>query len=368
MSKIFTIDAPPTAPLPTPASIMQELPASPAHIQFVQQSRNEVARILSGEDPRMLLIVGPCSIHDSIAAKEYAIKLQKLAEEVASSFFVIMRTYFEKPRTSNGWKGIFYDPHLDGSHDINTGLRCCRKLLLELAALGLPAATEFLDPVAPSYFGDLTTWACIGARTAESQPHRQLASGLPMPVAFKNSTSGNVDVAIQGAHVAATPQTYIGLNEHGQLTPIRTRGNAHPHIVLRGSQKRPNYDTQSISAALDRLEQSNQPRRLIVDCSHGNSARNHLQQVEVFRAVLQQRIQGNDAIKGVAIESHLLGGNQQHHADLAKLQYGISLTDPCLDWTTTEQLIRWGANLLQNQETAAPLANRHAAPSLCAQV
>ena len=338
--------------LDPPSTIKAELPATDRQLAFVAQKRHEITQILNGQDPRLMLIVGPCSIHDSISAIEYASNLRALAEEVSDSFLIVMRTYFEKPRTSLGWKGMLYDPHLDNSNNILAGIKQARALLLTLAELEMPTATEFLDPITSQYIGDLISWGCIGARTTESQIHRQFASGLDMPVAFKNSTSGNVDIAIQGALVALHPHSFLGMNEKGQISILHTKGNPHSHIALRGGEGRPNYDESSITSILNRLKQAGLPQRIIIDCSHDNSTRQHEKQIDVFRSVIEQAVDGNNAIRGLAIESHINGGSQQFHADRSLMKYAVSLTDPCLDWTTTEQLILWGAaRLLKNSKT-----------------
>lgn len=350
MSKIFNLHVMNIEPLPSPATLKHNLPATPKQLEFVHHSRNQIERILSNDDNRLLLIVGPCSIHDLIAAKEYALKVRELSDAVSKSFLVIMRAYFEKPRTALGWKGLLHDPHLNGTNDIRMGLQQSRELLLFLADLGIPAATEFLDPATPRYLGDLISWSCIGARTSESQIHRQFASGLPMPVAFKNSTSGNIDVAINGILAAKCPHSFLGIDDNGSLIMIETKGNPYAHIVLRGGESKPNYDPQSISYALQRLHHLHLPQRIIVDCSHDNSDRKHEKQVPVFQSVIQQHIQGNSAIKGVALESHLFAGNQAFLLDNSRLQYAVSVTDPCMDWTTTEELILWGKAILEKEK------------------
>lgn len=351
MSKILNLDGLSIEPLLSPYALKQELPLSPKQIEFVHRSRTQIEGILNGEDTRLMLIVGPCSIHDVSAAKEYAIKLALLSDKISKSFLVIMRSYFEKPRTALGWKGMLHDPHLDGSNDMVSGLRKARELLLFLADLGVAAATEFLDPATPRYLEDLVSWGCIGARTAESQIHRQMASGLPMPVAFKNSTSGNIEVAINGVLAATCPHTFLGIDDNGSIALMQSKGNLYAHIALRGGENKPNYDAQSLSHTLDSLKKVHLSERLVVDCSHDNSCRKHTQQVPVFQSVIQQYVQGNSAIKGIALESHIHGGNQMLLLDRARLQYGISLTDPCLDWKTTEELVLWGNAMLQKQNS-----------------
>jgi len=332
--------------LPAPYTLKQEIPLSAQQHAFIIESRRQIEKILRGEDKRLLLIVGPCSIHNINGAKEYAEKLHALAKDVSEPFLLIMRAYFEKPRTSKGWKGLLYDPHLNDTQDMATGLRHSREVLLALADFKIPAATEFLDPATPNYIGDLISWSCIGARTAESQVHRQFASGLPMPVAFKNSTSGNVDVAINGVLSAKTPHAFFGIDESGHISIVRTKGNPHAHIVLRGGESHPNYDPDSIAKVLEKLQKNQLAKNIIVDCSHDNSRRDHEKQMTVFQSIIEQSSQGNDAIKGLILESNLSAGCQPIHADKSLLNYAVSLTDPCLDWKTTEALIRNAASQL----------------------
>jgi len=348
-------------PLTSPDELLEELPASKHQLDFVSHCRKEVHQILDRQDPRLLLIVGPCSIHDTSAAKEYATKLKQIQSSLEGSFKIIMRAYFEKPRTSLGWKGILYDPWLDGSHDIETGIRWTRQLLLDLADLQVPAAAEFLDPIAANYFGDLISWGCIGARTSTSQTHRQMASSLPMPIGFKNSIDGNITCAINGILNASTPQTLIGINSQGRISAIKTAGNPYGHIVLRGAKNFTNYDPKSILQTIENLRQARLPERLLIDCSHDNSRRTADEQVSVFQSVLHQIAEGNINICGLLLESNLFGGNQHFSADLSQLQYGVSLTDPCLDWQTTERLILWGHQFLKRENcpeqlTMAPVA------------
>jgi 3-deoxy-7-phosphoheptulonate synthase len=345
--------------LPSPNELKHELPITPQQVEFIDNARSQIVQILNGEDPRILLIVGPCSIHDITAAKEYAIKLRQLIDRLSHTFFILMRVYFEKPRTVLGWKGLLYDPLLDGSYDIETGLHWTRQLLLDLAELQIPAASEFLDPLSPSYFDDLISWACIGARTAESQMHRQMASGLHMPVAFKNSTEGSIEGAVNGILAAASPHSFLGVEENGRLAVKHTLGNPHGHLVLRGGKRKPNYDAHSIAFALESLQKAHLPPRLLVDCSHDNANRNHEQQVHVFQSVMAQRTEGNISIRGVSLESNLYAGSQTLSGDALMLQYGVSLTDPCLDWTTTEQLILWGHDLLENRQPLLAHARFH---------
>ncbi len=345
MNKINLTDS-----LPSPERLKGQYPLRFEEASFIQRKREEIVRILERDDPRQLLIVGPCSIHDISAAVEYAMRLRELALEVSDTFLLVMRVYFDKPRTTIGWKGLLGDPHLDGSYDIAEGLHLTRQLLIRLAELKIATAAEFLDPASGTFFGDLISWGCIGARTSESQTHRQIASALPMPVAFKNSTSGNVEVAIHGIMAASLPQTFIGINAQGQLARVQSPGNPHCHLALRGGELKPNYDAVSIASCLERLRGAKLPERVIVDCSHDNSRRKVEQQVTVFQSVIQQIAEGEESIRGLILESHLLAGNQPLLADRSKLKYAVSLTDPCLDWLSTQKLIEWGCDLLRSSK------------------
>lgn len=326
----------------SPKELQKELPLSSQQSEFVLNSRRQISRVLEGKDSRILLIVGPCSIHDITAAKEYATKLRQLAHVVSDNFLIVMRVYFEKPRTKKGWKGFIYDPLLNGSNSIDKGLRWARELLLNLAEMKIPTATEFLDPLTANYIDDLVSWACVGARTSESPIHRQMASGLLMPIAFKNTTSGNIDAAINGVLSAAESHTFLSIDDKGHIALKLTKGNSNGHIVLRGGKNKPNFDPAAISQALKLLDQAGLPRCVVVDCSHDNCERNHKKQVDVFQSLINQFIQGNRWIRGILIESNLFAGNQSFVADLSQLKYAISITDPCLDWETTEKLILWG--------------------------
>jgi 3-deoxy-7-phosphoheptulonate synthase len=312
--------------------------------------RQQVCDILEGRDPRLLLIVGPCSIHDSLAAKEYAEKLFHLTNTVSDTFLIIMRAYFEKPRTLTGWKGMLHDPRLDGSHDIATGIRWTRQLLLDLAMMKVPAAAELLDPLVASYFGDLLSWSCIGARTSASQTHRQIASGLAMPVGFKNNVDGNVKDAINGILCAAQSHTFMGINNEGRISKMHTLGNKRGHVVLRGGIHGPNYDASSVSHALQMLAKVHLPLRLLIDCSHDNSSRNHEVQIDVFHSVLRQVAEGNRSIRGVLLESHLHEGHQSLSLHPTQRRYAVSITDSCLGWEATEDLIKWGYALLNSSK------------------
>jgi 3-deoxy-7-phosphoheptulonate synthase len=333
--------------LPSYKEMKAKFLLSNTQANFIEKSREITRNILNGNDSRLLLIVGPCSIHDSLSAKEFAQRLHSL--QVDSQFFVVMRAYCEKPRTSLGWKGFFYDPFLDGSYAIREGIEQTRQLLIELASLEIPVATEFLDPMTAYYYDDLITWGSIGARTSSSQPHRQLASHLSMPIGFKNGMTGNITAAIHGVVAASKPTTCIQLNEQAQLEIIHTKGNVDAHVVLRGGETGPNYHSLIVKETLFRLEKANLKARLLIDCSHQNSGKNPSRQSEVFQSVLHQIKQGNKNIRGIMLESHLFGGQQEIPKDLSSLKYGVSLTDSCLDWETTSQIIQWGASMLQEE-------------------
>ena len=354
MPNIYPFSSTHSEPLISPRELKQRLPATIAQTHFIEQSRQQIVRILEGSDPRYLLIMGPCSIHDPHAAREYAAKIQELQKDVADVFLIVMRTYFEKPRTSTGWKGMLYDPHLNGSHDMDTGLQWTRELLISLAERKIPAAAEILDPISAHYFGDLLSWGCIGARTASSQLHRQAASGLPMPVAFKNNTDGNVEVAIRGVLTAQNPHAYIGINEVGCASLIHTRGNPHGHIVLRGGEQGSNYDPDSIAEALGLLQAAKLPLRLIVDCSHDNSRSNHLHQPAVFHAVIDQILARNRHLRGFILESNLEAGNQPMDLNPSTLKFALSITDPCLGWDATAALITEARGRLLQQTHPTP--------------
>jgi 3-deoxy-7-phosphoheptulonate synthase len=340
-----------TLPLVPPEALKRSLPMNPAANETVVKGREGLRRILAGEDPRMLAILGPCSIHDPQGALDYARRLKALAERVQDRILVVMRVYFEKPRTTVGWKGYIYDPYLDDSCDISMGLREARKLLLAINGLGLPAATEFLDPVVPQYIADLVSWAAIGARTTESQTHRQMASGLSMPVGFKNATDGSVQVAIDAMQSARFPHSFLGLDEAGQTCIVRTKGNFHGHVVLRGGRNAPNYDAESIAAASAQLRKAGLDPRLVVDCSHANSNKQHEMQEVVCRSIVEQRRNGNPALIGVMVESNLQPGSQKIPADLSQLKYGVSVTDACVGWETTERMVLEAHEALQPAET-----------------
>ncbi len=333
-------------PLPSPTELLQLLPTSPIQQAFVGQSRQIIVDILEGRSPKMLLVVGPCSIHDTTAAKEFAKKLQRLSERVKSRFHLVMRAYFEKPRTGLGWKGLLYDPHLDGSNHLLHGLKESRQLLLDLATIGVPAATEFLDPTAPQYYGDLIAWGSVGSRTSESQPHRQMVSALCLPTGFKNGTDGNLNIAIDALAVAAVPHAFIGMSPEGRISLVRSLGNPHCHLVLRGGSRQPNYDRLSIKKTLDLLQARNLCNKVLIDCSHDNSGKDPQRQKVVFGSIIDQVIEGNSNIAGVLLESNLRGGSQTLNSH-QKICTEMSITDPCLDWETTEEMILWAYDCLE---------------------
>ena len=326
-------------PLATPAQIFEELPLSSEQIDVVLRGREEVAAILRGSDDRLLLVVGPCSVHDADAARDYAERLSAKAAEVSDELCVAMRVYFEKPRTTTGWKGMINDPHLDGSGDVNLGLRKARGLLLEVLALGLPVGCEFLDPITPQYISDTVAWAAIGARTTESQIHRQLASGLSMPVGFKNGTDGNIDVAVDAVRAAAARHAFAGIEVNGSPAVHHTSGNPDCHIILRGGRGAPNHAPPTVAAAVERLEAAGLPGRLVVDASHDNSGKDHRRQPGVVSDLARQVAGGSDAIVGVMLESFLAEGRQTLRSGADDLTYGQSITDACMSWEGTVPVI-----------------------------
>lgn len=328
-------------PLPTPNELRQSLACTAQQKEFIAHSRITIQKILDGEDTRLLAVIGPCSIHDPTSAIEYAARLKQLASSVNDSFFIVMRVHFEKPRTCLGWKGMLYDPLLNGTYDIKKGLQMTRELLLDLADMEIPAAAEFLDPIASPYFSDIISWGSIGARTATSQIHRQMASGLPMPMGIKNSIDGNIDNAIQAILAASQPHACLGIDDNGRAAAIRTLGNSYVHLVMRGGERRPNYDPSSINDALQRLEKANLSPRVLIDCSHDNSNKKYEKQPDVLKSVIHQILEGNRNIIGIIMESHLQAGNQYMTEDPTRLQYGVSLTDSCLDWSSTQHALLW---------------------------
>ncbi|MDR2837823.1 MAG: 3-deoxy-7-phosphoheptulonate synthase [Azonexus sp.] len=334
--------------MPTPAEIHARMPLSARAEATVSQGRQLLCNILDRKDHRLFVVVGPCSIHDPVAGLDYARRLKKLADEVGDTLQIIMRVYFEKPRTTVGWKGYINDPFMDDSFRVDVGMERARQFLLEVNELGLPAGTEALDPYGPQYYGDLITWSAIGARTTESQTHREMSSGLSTPVGFKNATSGDLVVATNAVLSASKPHAFLGLNNDGRVTIVRTTGNAYGHVVLRGGDSGPNYDTVSVAVAEEAMKKAKLPANLVVDCSHANSFKKPELQPLVMTDVVNQIRAGNKSILGVMIESNIEAGNQPIPADLAKLKYGCSVTDGCIDWQTTETTLRETAIMLRD--------------------
>ncbi len=325
--------------LPTPKQIQSQFPVSERSRETVAQGRQIVRDILDGKDARLFVVIGPCSIHDTKAALEYAEKLKALSEKVRDKFLLVMRVYFEKPRTTVGWKGLINDPHMDDSFRLEEGLKIARKLLVQLTEMGLPTATEALDPIVPQYISDLISWSAIGARTTESQTHREMASGLSMPVGFKNGTDGNIQVAINAMKSALAPHSFLGIDPEGRISVFQTKGNPYSHVVLRGGDSQPNFDAASIAQCQKELEKAGLRQKIMVDCSHGNSNKDHNRQPGVFASVIDQVKAGNHSIVSMMIESNLLAGNQSIPKNLSELKYGVSVTDKCIDWPTTERMI-----------------------------
>jgi len=323
----------------TPAQIKEQFPATAEILDQVYEARETARRILRGEDPRLMVIVGPCSIHDPEAALDYARKLAELSREVADRYFIIMRVYFEKPRTTVGWKGLINDPHLDDSCDLAHGLEVARKLLLDIAALGLPMGTEFLDPIIPQYIADLVSWSAVGARTSESQTHREMSSGLSMPVGFKNGTDGSIQTAIDAMKSSRAPHSFLGIDQDGSTSLVKTTGNPDSHIVLRGGRDGTNYEADKTAAATAELRKAGLPAALMIDCSHANPGKDPARQPAVWRSLLEQRAAGRTDVIGAMLESNLGWGAQPVKANRSELQYGVSVTDACMDWEATRQLL-----------------------------
>jgi 3-deoxy-7-phosphoheptulonate synthase len=330
-------------PLVPPAQVKRRLPVGAASLETVTRGRAEAQAILHGRDTRLLAIVGPCSIHDPEGALDYARRLAALRAELGDALCIFMRVYFEKPRTTVGWKGLINDPHLDDSGDLEGGLRLARRVLLDITALGLPTATEFLDPIVPQYLADVVGWAAIGARTTESQTHREMASGLSMPVGFKNSTDGSIQTALDALLSARSPHRFLGIDQNGRSSVVRTEGNPDSHVVLRGGREGANYKSRHTAETERKLREAGLQPGFMIDCSHANSAKNPRRQALVWRNVLAQRRRGRTSLIGAMLESYLDEGNQPVCADRRKLRYGVSVTDGCIDWATTEKLLRSAA-------------------------
>lgn len=332
-------------PLVTPAELKAALPMTSAASECVAQARADICNILQRRDQRFLVVVGPCSIHDTKGALEYGERLVRLRQDIGDGVYLVMRTYFEKPRTTLGWKGLINDPYLDGSYDMRAGLHKAREILLALAEMGVPAATEMLDPIVPQYLADLVSWASIGARTAESQTHREMVSGLSMPVGFKNSTDGNLQIAINAMVSARGRHHFLGIDQDGRTSVVETKGNPWGHIILRGGGGRPNYDPVSVADTEEQLQKAGLPPLIMVDCSHANCGKRHELQAHVLKDVVQQRLEQNMSLIGVMLESNLLEGNQPLGA-FETLRYGVSITDPCIGWDATEALLRYAHDRL----------------------
>lgn len=324
----------------SPAELKRKIPLTEKARDVITNAREVVRNILDRKDHRIFVVIGPCSIHDVAAAKDYAQRLKKLADEVSDTIYVVMRVYFEKPRTTVGWKGLINDPYLDDSFKIEDGLHIGRQLLLDIAEIGLPAATEALDPISPQYLQDLISWSAIGARTTESQTHREMASGLSSAVGFKNGTDGGLTVAINALQSVSKPHRFLGINVEGQVSIIHTRGNSYGHVVLRGGNGKPNYDSVSVAICEQELQKAKISPNIMVDCSHANSNKNHELQTLVMENVANQIVEGNKSIIGLMVESNIGAGNQSIPANLCDLKYGVSVTDACIDWETTEKALR----------------------------
>ena len=335
-----------TEQLIAPADLLEKLPSTPAAERTIVEGRRDIQAILDGRDSRFLVITGPCSIHDEAAALEYAKRLAEVSRRYADRMLIAMRVYFEKPRTTVGWKGLLYDPHLNDSFDIATGLERGRRLLLAIAEMGLPTATEFLDPIVPQHLADLICWVAIGARTTESQTHRQMASGLSMPVGFKNSTDGSTKIAVDAIVSAQARHGFLGIDQSGRTAVVHTTGNPYGHLVLRGANGGSNFDPESIALARQQLRDGGAPANLVVDCSHGNCDKDYTKMHVAFESVVGQRLAGNSEIIGVMLESNINPGNQQINGDASQLQYGVSITDPCIGWEETARLLDWAYDRL----------------------
>ncbi len=338
MSRPFTLPIQ-SKPLTSPTQLLAELPLSEQALRFVKSTREEICSILSGESCRKLLVVGPCSIHSTDAAITYATQLKELQKKVSDQFLLVMRVHGEKPRTTTGWKGLLYDPKINGSEDLESGIRETRKLMTQIVEMGIPIATEFLDPYSCYYIGDLISWGQIGARTSSSQIHRQMVSALPLPVGFKNTTEGELKPAVNAILAAATPHDYFGLTEKGQVAQVSSMGNPDCHLVLRGSENSENFQPESVARAVQLLRQAELPPALLIDCSHDNCRKDHTRQPSVFNHVMDQMLSGNKAIAGAILESNLEEGRQLYNDVPDKLNPRISITDPCIDWQTTERII-----------------------------
>ena len=345
MTNITNINIRELSNLPSPEFYQKKYPSSEQQTSLIKESRKTIENIIEGKDSRLLLLMGPCSIHDTKAGIEYAEKLKELADKVSKNIYIVMRVYFEKPRTTVGWKGLINDPDLNGSYNIPKGIETARKFLSEVTRIGLPTATEFLDPFTPQYIGDLVSWGAIGARTAESQTHRQMASGLSMPIGFKNGTGGSVQLAIDGMIACNGEHAFLGIDNDGKTSIVITKGNKANHIILRGGASGPNYDKDSINDAQELLKKNNLVPNIVVDCAHGNSNKDHNRQPIVFKEVIEQRLAGNEKIIGIMLEGNINPGNQSL-GNAEDLEFGVSITDKCVGWEKTEEIILEANNLL----------------------
>jgi len=347
MNKINDLNILEVKSLITPQTLKNEIPNKNDNKKYIFESREIIKNILDEKDNRLMAIVGPCSIHNVDSAIEYANNLNNVRKKINDKIYIIMRVYFEKPRTTIGWKGLITDPNLDGSYDIEKGLKLARKILFQITEMGIPCATEMLDPIIPQYIADFISWAAIGARTTESQTHRELASGLSFPVGFKNSTAGNIDTAVNAMISSRQPHHFIGIDKNGQTSVLQTAGNKYSHLILRGSYKRPNYYEESIETAEKIISKSSFNPAIIIDCSHGNSLKKYNRQKNVLKSVIDQKNNGNKSIKGFMLESNLIEGNQKIPDDLNDLIYGQSITDACIGWQETEELLLTISNNLK---------------------
>ena len=339
ISRVLDLNVDSNVPLPAPALLCHEIQRTDEQAQFVAKSREQIREIIFGKDPRLLVILGPCSIHCLESGEEYAERLSSLAAKVADKLLLVMRVYFEKPRTTVGWKGLIMDPDLDGTDNIPEGLRRARSFLSKVIDCGVPTATELLDPITPQYIADLICWSAIGARTTESQTHRQMASGLSMPLGFKNATNGSVVPAVNAIKAATSPQTFLGISREGIASAVSTNGNPYCHIILRGGENGPNYESEHVKTAASQLEEKGLQPAIMIDASHDNSGKNHENQPEVFRNIISQRSAGDKNVIGSMLESNLISGSQKFPQPVDSLTYGQSITDKCIDWKTTEEII-----------------------------
>ena len=345
MTNITNINIRELSNLPSPEFYQKKYPSSEQQTSLIKESRKTIENIIEGKDSRLLLLMGPCSIHDTKAGIQYAEKLKELADKVSKNIYIVMRVYFEKPRTTVGWKGLINDPDLNGSYNIPKGIEIAREFLSEVTRIGLPTATEFLDPFTPQYIGDLVSWGAIGARTAESQTHRQMASGLSMPIGFKNGTGGSVQLAIDGMIACNGEHAFLGIDDDGKTSIVITKGNKANHIILRGGVSGPNYDKDSINEAQELLKKNNLVPNIVVDCAHANSNKDHNMQPIVFKEVIEQRLAGNEKIIGIMLEGNINPGNQSL-GNIEDLEFGVSITDKCVGWEKTEEIILEANNLL----------------------